>query len=72
MKKKLIILINIFLFISCQADVLKENKVVSKNHNYKKQLKEEYGQKGKNYNYKKQLDEKYMQGEKDRFIFFDK
>lgn len=45
------------LFISCQADVLKENKVVSKNHNYKKQLKEEYGQKGKNYNYKKQLGE---------------
>lgn len=40
----MIILINIFLFISCQADVLKENKVVSKNHNYKKQLGEKYMQ----------------------------
>lgn len=40
----MIILINVFLFISCQADVLKENKVIRKNHNYKKQLGEKYMQ----------------------------
>ncbi|ACL34472.1 complement regulator-acquiring protein [Borreliella garinii] len=48
MKKKLIILINVFLFISCQADVLKKNKVIRKNHNYKKQLGEKYMQGEKN------------------------
>ncbi|WP_418905936.1 complement regulator-acquiring protein [Borreliella carolinensis] len=41
MKKKLILLINIFLFISCQNDGLNKNKV-SKNHNYKKQLGKKY------------------------------
>ncbi len=48
MKKKLIILINVFLFISCQADVLKGNKVIRKNHNYKKQLGKKYMQGEKN------------------------
>ncbi|SCW39505.1 hypothetical protein SAMN02983004_00915 [Borreliella japonica] len=33
-------MINIFLFILCQTDVLKKNKV-SKNHNYKKQTEKE-------------------------------
>ncbi len=41
MKKKLILLINIFLFISCQNDGLNKNKA-SKNHNYKKQLGKKY------------------------------
>ncbi|ABH02288.1 hypothetical protein BAPKO_3032 (plasmid) [Borreliella afzelii PKo] len=41
--KKIILLINIFLFISCQADVLKKNKII-KSHNDKKQSRKEHVQ----------------------------
>ncbi|ACN53194.1 complement regulator-acquiring protein (plasmid) [Borreliella spielmanii] len=43
MKKKMMLLISIILFISCQADLLKKNKI-SKNYNDKQQPREEYVQ----------------------------